>query len=384
MKLNIAQFIGSFQDGGAESLVRDYCLLLDKTKFNIVPIVLRLTPDSANYKILMERGIRIIPIFKSNSLPLKIIQRLNYWWYVPYRLKKIMRQEHIEVIHIHMALLKYIYAIRVFIKRKGVRILYTCHSLPQQFLCGKLIREGQAVEYLIKHNNLQLIALHSDMGKELNEMFGINNTVVIRNGIDSNKFKYVQESKTEIRKTIGIPENAFVLGHIGRFSEEKNHHFLVDVFAEVYRKRPESFLLMIGDGKLVDRIKAQLKKLGLEKHAIILFHRSDIPRLLKAMDVFVFPSTFEGLGIALIEAQVAGLRCIVSDAVPKEAFQTDLAIPINLNESPQKWSEIILDETIKGKSNGNIAYYDMNKEIKRLENLYCRSWSSPSSPTLQS
>lgn len=88
MKLNIAQFIGSFQDGGAESLVRDYCLLLDKTKFNIVPIVLRLTPDSANYKILMERGIRIIPIFKSNSLPLKIIQRLNYWWYVPYRLKK--------------------------------------------------------------------------------------------------------------------------------------------------------------------------------------------------------------------------------------------------------------------------------------------------------
>lgn len=102
------------------------------------------------------------------------------------------------------------------------------------------------------------------------------------------------------------------------------------------------------------------------------------------MDVFVFPSTFEGLGIALIEAQVAGLRCIVSDAVPKEAFQTDLAIPINLNESPQKWSEIILDETIKGKSNGNIAYYDMNKEIKRLENLYCRSWSSPSSPTLQS
>ena len=370
MKLNIAQFIGSFQDGGAESLVRDYCLLLDKTKLNIVPIVLRLTPDSANYKILMERGIRIMPIFKSNSLPLKIIQRLNYWWYVPYRLKQIMRQEHIEVIHIHMTLLKYIYAIRFFIKRKGVRILYTCHSLPSRYLCGKFKREGKAAAYLIKHINLQLIALHSDMRKELNEMFGINNTVVIRNGIDFNKFKYVQVSKAEIRETIGIPGNAFVLGHIGRFSEEKNHHFLVDVFAEVYRKRPESFLLMIGDGKLVDSIKAKLKKLGLEKQAILLFHRSDIPRLLKAMDVFVFPSKFEGLGIALIEAQVAGLRCIVSDAVPEETFQTDLAIPVNLNESPEKWSEIILDETIKGNSNGNIAYYDMNKEIKLLENLY--------------
>ena len=88
MMHNVAEFVGSIQDGGAETLVKDYALMLDKNKFNPVIIVLRRSPDTANDKILTEHGIKIVPICRSNFFPLKVIQKLNYWWYVPYRLKK--------------------------------------------------------------------------------------------------------------------------------------------------------------------------------------------------------------------------------------------------------------------------------------------------------
>lgn len=91
---------------------------------------------------------------------------------------------------------------------------------------------------------------------------------------------------------------------------------------------------------------------------------------MKAMDVFVFPSLYEGFGIALIEAQVSGLRCVVSDAVPRQAFQSELAVPMSLHASPEAWGEVILDDSIRGEYEGSIADYDMNQEIKRLEKLY--------------
>lgn len=365
----IAEFVGSIQDGGAETLVKDYVLMLNKSKFNTMIIVLRRSPNTANDKILTEQGIKIIPICKSNFLPLKIIQKLNYWWYVPYKLRKILRDERIEVLHIHMALLHYLKKIP-----KQIKILYTCHSKPERYLSGKRQDENKSAKYLIQHNNLQMIALHDDMRKEINQMFNINNTVVIRNGIDFNRFRNISETQSQIRKTLNIPENAFVVGHVGRFSGVKNHTFLVDVFSELCKRKENAFLLLVGAGELKQQIEEKLNSLGLQGKYLILSHRSDIPQLMKAMDVFVFPSLFEGLGIVLIEAQVSGLRCIVSDAVPEEAFKTELAVPVSLKKSPAEWCDVILDESIKGRANGNIEDYDMNKEIKRLESLYLGEW----------
>jgi glycosyltransferase involved in cell wall biosynthesis len=241
-------------------------------------------------------------------------------------------------------------------------------------LTGKLTKkreeEGIAARHLIKENGLRLIALHDEMKTELNEMFGIDNTVVIRNGVDFKRFQNVKVSKKEIRKSLGIPENAYVVGHVGRFDRVKNHEFLVEIFNELVKRKDNAFLLLVGVGELEENIEMKLHNYGLDGKYLILSHRSDIPELMKAMDVFVFPSLYEGLGIVLIEAQVSNLRCIVSDSVPKEAFQTDLAVPVSLNKSVSEWCDVILDDSIKDKNNGDINNYDMNKEIKRLEELY--------------
>lgn len=372
MSCNVAEFVGTIQDGGAETLIKDYVLMLDKNNFNPMVIVFGRREDTANDKILVRNGIKILSIYKSYpmywSFPKKIIKKLNEWWYVPYRLNKILKQEKIDAFHIHLSLLNYVKKISKYIK--GIRLFYTCHSLPVGFFAGKNVSENKAAKYLIKHNNLQMIALHNDMRIEINEMFGINNTVVIRNGVDFNKFKNVAERKENIRNVIKIPSDAFVVGHVGRFSEEKNHNFLVDVFSELCKRKSNAFLLIIGAGEWKQKIEDKLNSLDLNGKYLILSHRSDIPQLMKAMDVFVFPSLYEGLGIVLIEAQVSGLRCIVSDTVPEEAFQTELAIPVSLNDSASKWCDIILDESVKGTPHGNIENYDMNKEIKRLEQLY--------------
>lgn len=366
--INVAEFIGSIQDGGAETLVKDYALMLDKNRFNCIIIVLRRSPNTANDKLLTENGVKIIPICKSNFFPLKVIQKLNYWWYVPYKLRKILKKEKINVLHIHLILLHYIKQISSSLK--NVKLLYTCHSEPSKLLFGDRMYENKAASYLIRNNNLQMIALHEKMRKEINRMFDIDNTVVIRNGIDFNRFKNVSETKEKIRKKLNIPSDAFVIGHVGRFSEVKNHTFLNDVFNELCKRKEKCFLLLVGNGPLKKQIIQKLNSLGLHGKYLILSHRSDIPRLMKAMDIFVFPSLIEGLGIALIEAQVAGLKCVASDTIPMEAFKTEFAIPVSLNKKPSEWCHIILDSTIKNTTYGNLEDYDMNKEIIKLEKLY--------------
>lgn len=367
MKCKIAEFVSSTADGGAETLVKDYMLLLDKNKFDPVLIVRRRLYNTANNMAIEKNESRIIVIYKSNSFLMKVIQKLNDWWYIPYYLKKTIKQENIEVLHIHLDFLKFVKKISGQIK--NVKLFYTCHNDPKVLhLVNK--KERKAAEYLIKNNGLQMIALHEDMKKEINEMFGINNTIVVRNGIDFKKFRNVTESREQIRTLLNIPQNAFVIGHVGRFCDQKNHTFLVDIFSEVYKRKSNAFLLMIGIGELKNKIENKLNSLGLKGKYLILSNRSDIPQLMKSMDVFVFPSLFEGLSLTLVEAQVSGLRCVISDTINKEGILSKNTIPVSLNKTFSEWSSIILDDSIKGAPHGSIDDYDMNKEIKRLEELY--------------
>lgn len=365
---NVAEYVGVIADGGAETLVKDYALMLDKDKFNVIIIVRRRTTGGAIDKILAEQAVRIISIYESNRFLMKIIQKLNDWWYVPYQLKKILHRENINVLHIHLSSLHYIKRISKSIK--NVRLFYTCHNEPRCFFKGEKRNEYNAACHLLKKNHLQIIALHDDMRRKINSMFDIDNTVVIRNGIDFRRFQCISKTREEMRDALGIPQRTFIVGHVGRMVEQKNHSFLIDVFAELCKQKENAFLFMVGAGDLKVQIIEKLDSLNLKGKYLILSHRSDIPQLMRAMDVFVFPSLYEGFSIALIEAQVSGLRCVVSDSVNKESFQTKLVVPMSLESPPSQWCDAILDETLWGTAHGDINDSDLNQEIKRLEKLY--------------
>jgi glycosyltransferase involved in cell wall biosynthesis len=148
----------------------------------------------------------------------------------------------------------------------------------------------------------------------------------------------------ELRAELGIPADAFVIGHIGRFEPQKNHHFLLEIAAEIAKREPNMRLLLIGTGSLVPAIQAKVTQMGLADLVIFGGVRADIPRLMKGlMDVFLFPSLYEGLGLVLVEAQAAGLPCILADIVPEEA---DLVPPliqrIPLTKSASDWADVVL------------------------------------------
>jgi len=165
---------------------------------------------------------------------------------------------------------------------------------------------------------------------------------VLHCGIDVEPFRQ-NVSRAEVRRELGIPEEAPVVGHVGRFMPQKNHAFLLEVAAEVIKLHPDVRFLLVGDGPLRPRMEAKAHNLGIEKKVIFAGARSDVPRLmLGAMDVFLLPSAWEGLPIVLMEAQAAGLRCVASDSVPQEASVVQGAVRfLALSASPAEWATTV-------------------------------------------
>ena len=149
---------------------------------------------------------------------------------------------------------------------------------------------------------------------------------------------------TNIRAEFGIPEDTLVIGHVGRFESQKNHQFLLEIAAEVAAREPNLRLLLIGIGSLRPEIEQKAAQMGLADRVIFLGARPDVPRIMSGlMDIFLFPSLYEGLGLVLIEAQAAGLPCIFADTVPEEAdLVSSLVQRLSLAQSAAVWAETVL------------------------------------------
>ena len=357
--------IWGLKDGGAEVLTREYASLVDKQVFDTTVVTMYPFTNTANYQQARDAGVKIHAIFKKRNTVTRAVRVLLGKWYIPLRLKWMLKKDQPDTIHFNSPMAHFFHKVQK--QLSGVNILYTCHNEVNKHFFEK---EEKAVGELIREPGLRLIALHEDMRKELNQRFGKEDTVVIRNGVDLGRFRNAEGSREDTLRQAGIPRNAYVVGHIGRFSKAKNHVFLLQVFQKILEKKPEAHLLMIGSGELKDEITLAIRQRHMEAHVTILSHRTDIPELLRAMDVMVFPSFYEGLSVTLVEAQASGLKCVVSDSINPANYLSENTIPLSLKESADVWAEVALDETVKHAQYGNIEEYDMNMEIHRLERLY--------------
>lgn len=162
----------------------------------------------------------------------------------------------------------------------------------------------------------------------------------VANGIDTKKYIYDHNIRNNMREELNI-ENKFVVGHVGRFFDQKNHKFLINIFKEILKKEPESVLLLIGDGPLKPEIMEQIKNLDMIDKVKFLGVRKDVPELMMAMDVFVLPSFHEGLPVVCVEAQASGLNCVISSSVTKEV-NFGLCQYLALSDSVKNWALNIL------------------------------------------
>lgn len=164
----------------------------------------------------------------------------------------------------------------------------------------------------------------------------------IPNGIEVERFRFDPAVREQVRAELGV-EGQFVIGHVGRLCDQKNQDFLLEVFAQVKRRRPESRLLLVGEGELLGRLKEKAGGLGVAEGVIFYGPASRVERLLWAMDVFAFPSRFEGLPLTSIEAQAAGLPCVFSDAITKECRITRSTALLPLTAGEKIWADAILE-----------------------------------------
>lgn len=197
---------------------------------------------------------------------------------------------------------------------------------------------------------------------------------IIKNGINISQFAFSQKIRDKVRTELNF-KNKFIIGHIGRFTFQKNHSFLLNVFYEVYKKNQNTILLLVGNGELETKVKTYTQNLGLEDAVYFYGSSSNAYELYQAMDCFVLPSHFEGLGIVAIEAQAAGLRTLCADTVPKEAQITDLLEYMSLSAPAKKWAEKILSynnfyERKDMSAELRQAGYDINDSSAELEDLY--------------
>lgn len=202
----------------------------------------------------------------------------------------------------------------------------------------------------------------------------INNEVyILNNGLDIKEFEYNENIRHKVRKRYNISNDCLVIGHIGRFSLQKNHSFLIDIFDEVHKKNKNSKLILVGDGELHRNVVEQIKSYEIEKNVVFIKVSDHIRDLLCIMDVFVFPSLYEGMPNVVLEAQATGLPCVISSSITKSVNITGLVKFLSLKSTPDYWSKEVLNSKIDKRSSPVDTFlkekYDIDSVVQQFESL---------------
>lgn len=241
--------------------------------------------------------------------------------------------------------------------------------------------QDKDLKYLLKRHYMKKIpaaATHffACSGAAGSWMFPGRSVRLIRNGIDTAAFAFDPRQRAVRRRELGL-DKQLTVGHVGRLIDVKNHSFLLEVFAELLRSAPDAVLLLVGSGPLEEQLREKARVLGLEDQVRFLGVRSDVPALMQAMDVFVLPSLYEGLGISAVEAQASGLPCLLSDRVPTDCGMTDQVEFLPLR-SPERWAQAILRAAGLPRygdcSDIVRAGYDITSTAGELQQFYLEHW----------
>lgn len=343
--IRVLHVFGSLNRGGAETMIMNIYRNIDRKKIQFDFVIHSSKRCDYTEEILTMGG-------KIYSIP-RFIGK-NYFQYKKAWEKHFSEHTEHEIIHGHMRSTASIY---LKIARKyRVKTIAHSHSTSNGVSISAIVK--QIMQYSIRYNSDYLFACSQKAGEWLfgKKKFNKSNSFIVNNAIPSKEYKFNLKKRDEMRKELGI-EGKFVIGHVGRFCHPKNHDYLIKVFEWILDRDNNSVLLLIGDGELLSGIKKKVREKNIGEYVMFLGTRADVADLLQCMDVFVFPSTYEGLGIAVIEAQASSLPCVISNNIPEEAHITDLVKVLSLNQSPIEWAECIL------KIKNDLSRNDMTEEI---------------------
>lgn len=282
-------------------------------------------------------------------------------------LTKIVEENHYKIVHIHKNSASM--AMDAWAARKGgaTRIIGHSHNTRCDIMWQHYIFKP-FVNILLTDR----FACSEDAGRWI---FGRHKFMVLHNAVDTERFKFLADARTSIRREIGVADE-IVVGFVGRLMEQKNVIRLLDIFHEIIKINSEAVLLVVGDGPLKKKMEDRIKELSLERNIRRLGIRNDVNEIYSAMDVLLLPSLYEGLPVVLVEAQATGLPCVISNKVPKIDID-GLTEVIELEKDNAFWAEQVLSEASNSinsrrsrKKEVESVGYNIDKEAKRLQDFY--------------
>ena len=357
-KIKVAMVTNHFGITGIGTVIMNYGKALDKSKYDLT--ILAGQPIAEKYeKECRENGINLVALPSRHGSPMK--HYIALW--------RTLKKGHYDIVHDHGN--SSMMAVELTIaKLAGVknRIAHSHNSTCPNMRVHRLLNPYFRTVYT------KALACGQLAGDWL---FGEGNFEVLPNGFHTEYFVFSKESRDAIRSKLGV-ENQLLIGHIGRINEQKNQEYLLDIFGEVAAMRNDATLLIVGTGPDEEKIKARVQNHPY-KDRIILYGETDNPMAFySAMDVFVFPSRYEGLPVVLLEAQISGLPCVVSDKITREVDLGDINWQ-SIDVTPRKWESAILNIKQHSEQERNayirnhlakIERYDINNTVKQLDEIY--------------
>lgn len=330
-KTKILMVLGNLRMGGAQAFILNLLQNMDMSRFQ-VDFAINVEGEGGGISdqiCAMGCDIYFLPYFKV----------YNYFQFVQ-AWKKFFTEHHYDVVHGHST-----NSASIYLKiAKDLGCATIAHSHSDGYRGGWLQRimkrhyakgVGRVADYWFACSDSAAQRLFSDAYKDY------PNYYEIPNAINAEKFIYDDGIAKRIRKEIGVADDEWLCGHVGTFSPPKNHSFLIEVFAEVLKINPKAKLVCCGAGALMPEVKEKARGLGILNRIIFPGVVLNANEYMMAMDTLVFPSIFEGFGMAILEAEACGLPVVMSDVIPKVVDMTDLTHRCSLDDSAEKWAKII-------------------------------------------
>lgn len=352
--------IGSLAIGGSQAFVMNLYRKIDRSRVQFDFII-----DSPEGDYFVEEIKKLggkvfcFPKFNGKNYP----EIRKFWAH--------FFEEHKEYRVLHSHVRSYASLYIPIAKKYGLKTIIHSHSTSNGSGVSAVVK--RLMQYPLRHQADYLMACSNEAGQWLYGKKACTqpNYIFVPNAVDVEAYRFSEETAQLYRAEFGL-QDKFVVGHVGRFHEAKNHMFLLDVFAEVSKRRPDAMLLLVGDGELRPDIEAKIRQLQLEDRVILTGNRSDVPQLLWAMDVFVFPSAWEGLPVTVVEAQAAGLPCLISDRITKDVDISELVECLPVTDTAV-WAEAILQrppERMDVTQKIKLAGFDVSDAAAKLTEFY--------------
>ena len=326
-QIRVLQVLSGLNRGGIENMVMNLYRAMDKTQIQFDFVIHNHGEDAFCDEVRKLGG--NIYLFPKFSL-FKIGSYKKFW--------KSFLKEHPEYKIIHSHIRSYAIVFVRIAKKLGIKTIVHSHSTSNGSGIGSLVK--MFMQLPLRRESDYLFACSEISGRWLfgDKAISKPNYRMIKNAVDTSRYAVSDDVRQSYRKSFNA-EGKVIYGHIGRLSEPKNHSFLLDIFKEITKREPNSLLLIIGMGSYKSQIEAKIKELSLENSVVMTGARADIPELLSAMDVFLLPSLWEGLPVVVVEAQAAGLPCIVSDTVTREVAVSEAVEYLPIDKGASLWVE---------------------------------------------